>query len=66
MIETNKCPKCLNVFTVEWEDREEIADEEDENSSIADFDEEESYPQYCPFCGTHREYCGEDDLADDF
>jgi hypothetical protein len=27
---------------------------------------EELYPEYCPFCGIHREYGGEEDGCDSF
>lgn len=66
MIETNKCPKCLNIYDVSWDDREERDDDNEELENLPEFDEQDSFPQYCPFCGIHREYCGEEDGSDDF
>ena len=36
---------------------------EDDDDSIC---EDEQYPEYCPFCGVHREYGGEEDGYDSF
>jgi len=62
MIETNKCPGCKHVYEIIWDDdnTEYYNDVEDE------FDElEELYPEYCPFCGIHRNYNTEVDSSDD-
>jgi|688.fasta_scaffold91245_8 hypothetical protein len=67
MIETNKCPGCKHVYEIVWDDdnSEYYNDNEDEDE-LDQFDEsEELYPEYCPFCGIHRDYNGEVDSSDD-
>jgi hypothetical protein len=65
MIENNNCPKCKYVYEITWDD--------DSDKYYNDYDEElidevteELYPEYCPFCGTHRDYCSEEDASDIF
>ena len=64
MIEQNKCPGCKYIYEISWDDdsREYYSDviEDDTDESY----EEELYPEYCPFCGIHREYGGEEDSYD--
>ena len=61
MLEHNKCPKCKYVYEISWDDSADYTsniDEDDEDN----YDEaEELYPEFCPFCGTHRTYGTEDD-----
>lgn len=64
MIETNKCPGCKHVYEIIWDDdnNEYYNDIEEDDM----FDElEELYPEYCPFCGIHRDYNSEVDSSDD-
>lgn len=66
MIEKNKCICCKNVYEIIWDDdSDEYYADSIENDEDYDYDDE-SYPEYCPFCGVHREYGGEDDGCDSF
>ena len=66
MIEKNKCTCCKFIYEVIWDDDTQ----EYYSDSIEDDDDfsynEELYPEYCPFCGVHREYGGEEDSYDIF
>jgi len=65
MIEKNKCTCCKHIYEIMWDDDsdEYYSDciEDDDDTYI-----EELYPEYCPFCGIHREYGGEEDGCDSF
>jgi hypothetical protein len=66
MIEKNKCACCKNVYEIMWDDETDdyYSDSiENDDDSIC---EDEQYPEYCPFCGVHREYGGEEDGYDSF
>lgn len=64
MIEQNKCPKCRYSYEVSWDDDANYYNDNDDwdNDNTCD---EELYPEYCPFCGIHREYGNECDSYDD-
>lgn len=68
MIEKNKCPSCKYIYEVAWDDDDEsyYADDESNLWSRDNSYDDELYPEYCPFCGLHREYGGEEDASDDF
>lgn len=63
MIISNKCTQCKYAYEITWDDAADkyySDDDEDE-----DF-EEELYPETCPFCGLHKNYCDEEDASDIF
>lgn len=66
MIEKNKCVTCKTIYEIVWDDDDSdyysSAIEDDDDFEYAD----DVYPQYCPFCGLHREYGGEEDSYDDY
>jgi CRISPR/Cas system-associated protein Cas10 (large subunit of type III CRISPR-Cas system) len=63
MIENNRCSKCKYVYEVSWDDEDDkyYCDED----GYEDLEREELYPEYCPFCGTHRAYGNEGDSFED-
>jgi hypothetical protein len=64
MVEKNRCPKCRYVYEVSWDDNDDsyYCDDVDDTNDII---EEDLYPEYCPFCGTHHHYGTEGDSYDD-
>lgn len=64
MIEKNKCTSCKHVYEISWDDDAEYYND-DESWEDDDSFEDELYPEYCPFCGIHREYGSESDSYDD-
>lgn len=65
MIEKNKCPSCKHIYEVSWDDDDSEYYEDNETWDDDQSYEDELYPEYCPFCGIHREYGGECDSYDD-
>jgi hypothetical protein len=65
MIEINKCTECKLPFEISWDDCSDTFYEgvEDTDKDPNDFIFSPS-PGYCPFCGTHLSYNGEDDISD--
>lgn len=59
MIEKNKCPCCKYIYEIIWDD--DMTEYYSDSVECEDVFDEELYPEYCPFCGIHREYGGEDD-----
>ncbi len=64
MIESNKCTKCKYAYEVTWDDDGQYYNDYDE--TYDDNPEEDLYPEHCPFCGTHKNYCDEEDASDIF
>jgi hypothetical protein len=66
MIEKKKCTCCSYVYEISWDDESDHYYNEDRDDDCESDDKEELVPEYCPFCGVHREYGGEGDSYDDF
>lgn len=60
MVISNICSCCKYRYEVTWDD-----DAHYENAEVSEDWDDELYPEYCPFCGVHREYFGESDESDD-
>ena len=60
MIEKNKCSVCKQIYEISWDDDSikyfNGVDEDDIDSDI-----DAGIPKICPFCGTHGEYCSDED-----
>lgn len=56
MIETTKCRHCRQAYEITWNDVDvdEWRDDFDDDSD-SDFNDENSDPVYCPFCGCHMD-----------
>lgn len=65
MIEKNKCTTCKHVYEVSWDDDTDTYCNDDDSWETDESYEDELYPEYCPFCGIHREY-DDTDLLDEF
>lgn len=65
MLETNKCPACKHVYEITWDDdnTEYFHDVDEYEDTVDEF--EELYPEFCPFCGIHRDYTSECDSCDE-
>jgi hypothetical protein len=59
MIEKIKCKCCSYKYEVIWGDTDDDYYEDEEDKEEVDKDEEELFPEYCPFCGSHCEYVEE-------
>ena len=59
MITDKRCSNCNASYEIAWDDNEEasFSDVEDTDMDYDDYDQEE-FPQYCPFCGSHESYDG--------
>ena len=67
MIEKNKCICCKHIYEVSWDDDDNSEYYTDDETWEKDESYEDAlYPEYCPFCGIHREYSGECDSYDEF
>lgn len=66
MIVSNKCTKCKYVYELTWDDEgDKYYNDYDEQDEDDDYDDD-LYPEYCPFCGLHKNYCDEEDSSDIF
>jgi len=65
MIESNKCTKCKYVYELTWDDEGDKYYNNHDDDLDEDYDDD-LYPEYCPFCGLHKNYCDEEDSSDIF
>jgi len=65
MIQQNKCAVCKQVYEISWDDDaiKYFNGVEDDIDSDRGFDIDEGRPVFCPFCGTHGEYCEDEEYA---
>ena len=64
MIEIQKCPKCRTRYEISWDDTEEIYSASVEDSDLDDIADECREAIFCPFCGTNRDLCSDEELDD--
>lgn len=61
MTENNRCTKCKYVYELLWDDTNDDYYNDEDEDDFSSVENEELYPEYCPFCGTHRAYGTEND-----
>lgn len=57
MNDSFRCACCNTHYEISWDDNEECyySEVEDTDNDLTDYDND-FYPEYCPFCGTHVSY----------
>lgn len=66
MIISNKCSKCKYVYELTWDDEGDKYYNDRDDDYDDDLYDDDLYPEYCPFCGLHKNYCDEEDASDIF